>query len=126
MKIGKVPTSDMSSVVRYNISQYTLKRPTFTKNRINEEEKTFNDVSVEIWLFQESRAPEQLVSGERINSTLQGYSLPSEDIQKDDILSHSEDFFEIQTTNPIQHKQNTIYTLIDFKKMQNIPDQLQN
>lgn len=118
MNFGNVPHGLMRQIVRRNLSDYTVSRPTETTGRYGDSDETYATQQERAWLFNPEESNEQTDYGVRLEGSLQGLALPSADLQVHDRLDHDGDTHEILDIQHVNSNSDKTLKRIGLEKIQ--------
>lgn len=97
----------MTRIIRSRARSVTIKRPTKTKNSLDDTVETIDEHIENIWLFQPQENISQELTGERINGSLGGLLVAERgvNVQKDDRVVHGGIEYEVDTV--VGHPEDT-------------------
>lgn len=112
--LGRLPIDAIQRVVGAHLDTYTVTRVTETVNDLGEIVTTETEFNRSLWCYTPSQWTQQYYGGERTSGDLMALTLPTEDIQLDDRLTHAGIEYEVSAQRPLSEHETTLveYTLV--------------
>lgn len=110
----------IQSVVRVKADTYGVTRPTTVRDGYGDDSETRQSAGdVSLWVFNPNESEQGTQYGDRVDGTLAALALPDTDIQRNDIIDHFGDEYEVVDMVETPEDKQSVLMIIGFDRVTN-------